>query len=188
MKKIFMVIVAIIIWGVATNYSELYSMFFNQFSKETISQASKIDFKIEGDFERQEQIELGGLSGIEWNNGAVVDIDFDIKNDSDCDIYVRVAILPIILDNSDTNIAYKLSNTSCEIQYCNEDNSNLNAEYWEKCDDGYYYYKKVLKEGEHLENKLVSGVKLNLNNVEVKDFMDKQLKIAVRVESRHDKF
>ena len=59
---------------------------------------------------------------------------------------------------------------------------------WEKSDDGYYYYKKVLKQGQGLENGLISRVKFKPNNSEVVDFCDKQVQIAVKVESRQNEF
>ena len=59
---------------------------------------------------------------------------------------------------------------------------------WEKTDDGYYYYKKSMKEGDCLENKLVSGIKLKLNKEEMIDFSDKQMKVVIKVESRQSKY
>ena len=116
-------------------------------------------------------------------------MDFDVENTGTCDIYIRVAILPIILDKENSQIVYKLNKSSCEIQYCNEnDSSVLDGEYWEKSSDGYYYYKKVLKQGQGLENGLISKVKFKPNNSEAVDFCDKKVQIAVKVESRQNEF
>ena len=184
MKKLFTAIVTIVIIVIlATNYSELYAVFFNRFSKETTAKVSKIDFTIDGDFNGQQQIKLGQL---DENNEEVINVDFDIKNNSDRDIYVRVAILPVILDNPVTNSAYKLSNSSCQIQYCN--GNNLDDEYWVKSKDGYYYYKKAVKKGANLEDKLISGVILKLSKSEVLELSDKQMQIVVRVESKLEEF
>lgn len=187
MKKLFTAMVTIVIIVIlTTNYSELYAVFFNRFSKETTAKVSKIDFTIDGDFNGQQQIKLDKLGQFDENNEEVIDIDFDIKNNSDRDIYVRVAILPVILDNPATNTAYKLSNSSCKIQYYN--GNNLDDEYWAKSDDGYYYYKKAVKKGANLEDKLISGIKLKLSKSEIMDLSDKQMQILVRVESKLEEF
>ena len=116
-------------------------------------------------------------------------MDFDVENTGTCDIYIRVAILPIILDKQNSQIVYKLNKSFCEIQYCNENNSSvIDDEYWEKSSDGYYYYKKVLKQGQGLENGLISRVKFKPNTSEVVDFCDKKVQIAVKVESRQNEF
>ena len=94
-----------------------------------------------------------------------------------------------LLDKEKSQIVYKFNKSSCEIQYCNEnDSSVLDGEYWEKSSDGYYYYKKVLKQGQGLENGLISRVRFKPNNSEVVDFCDKKVQIAVKVESRQNKF
>ena len=59
---------------------------------------------------------------------------------------------------------------------------------WLKGSDGYYYYKKVLKQGQGLENGLISKVKFKPNKSEIVDFCDKKVQIAVKVESRQNKF
>ena len=59
---------------------------------------------------------------------------------------------------------------------------------WLKGSDGYYYYKKVLKQGQGLENGLISRVKFKPNNSEAVDFCDKKVQIAVKVESRQNEF
>ena len=51
-----------------------------------------------------------------------------------------------------------------------------------------FYYKKVLKQGQGLENGLISKVKFKPNNSEVVDFCDKKVQIAVKVESRQNEF
>ena len=45
-----------------------------------------------------------------------------------------------------------------------------------------------MKEGDCLENKLVSGIKLKLNKEEMIDFSDKQMKVVIKVESRQSKY
>ena len=37
-------------------------------------------------------------------------VDFDVENTGTCDIYIRVAILPLILDKENSQIVYKLNN------------------------------------------------------------------------------
>lgn len=186
MKKLFIAVVTMVILIVmATNYSELYAMFFNKFSKETSQRTANIDFTIDGDFAAEKQIKLDQLGE---NDEMNLDIDFDIKNDSDCDIYVRVAILPVVLDNPTTNTSYKFSKSLCEIQYDNENNNNPDDEYWQLADDGYYYHKKSIKKGGILENKLISGVKLKPSKSEIMDLADKQVQIVVKVEAKSETF
>ena len=190
MRKILAAIVAIVVfWGISMNYGELYAVFYDRFSNEKQGQISEIDFELMGNSMDQQLInEDSGLT-LDENNEASVDVDFDVENTGTCDIYIRVAILPIILDKQNSQIVYKLNKSSCEIQYCNKNNSSvLDDEYWEKSSDGYYYYKKVLKQGQGLENGLISRVKFKPNNSEVVDFCDKKVQIAVKVESRQNEF
>lgn len=191
MKKLFLAMVTIIIFVfLSFNYSELYAMFFDKLSKETHNKASEIDFSIDGDLAQEQEINLEEIPEGDEKYEAFIGINFDVKNNSDCDIFIRVAILPVILDKTDQNTVYKLSNSSCEIQYLSENDENNipNNTYWEKSDDGYYYYKKSMKEGDCLENKLVSGIKLKLNKEEMIDFSDKQMKVVIKVESRQSKY
>ena len=186
MKKLFIAVITMLILIVmTTNYSELYAMFFNKFSKETSQRTANIDFTIDDDFAAEKQIKLDQLGE---NDEMNLDIDFDIKNDSDCDIYVRVAILPVVLDNPPTNTSYKFSKSLCEIQYDNENNNNPDDEYWQLADDGYYYHKKSIKKGGILENKLISGVKLKPSKSEIMDLADKQVQIVVKVEAKSETF
>ncbi len=186
MKKLFIgVVTMVILIVITTNYGELYAMFFNKFSKETSQRTANIDFTIDGDFAAEKQIKLDQLGE---NDEMNLDIDFDIKNDSDCDIYVRVAILPVVLDSPPTNTSYKFSKSLCEIQYDNENNNNPDDEYWQLADDGYYYHKKSIKKGGILENKLISGVKLKPSKSEIMDLADKQVQIVVKVEAKSETF
>ena len=190
MRKILAAIVAIMFFGVVSlNYGELYAVFYDRFSNEKQSQISEIDFELMGNSMDQQLIDADGGLILDENNEASVDVDFDVENTGTCDIYIRVAILPLILDKQNSQIVYKLNKSSCEIQYCNEnDSSVLDDEYWEKSSDGYYYYKKVLKQGQGLENGLISKVKFKPNNSEAVDFCDKKVQIAVKVESRQNEF
>ena len=190
MRKILAAIVAIMFFGVVSlNYGELYAVFYDRFSNEKQSQISEIYFELMGNSMDQQLIDADGGLTLDENNEASVDVDFDVENTGTCDIYIRVAILPLILDKENSQIVYKFNKSSCEIQYCNEnDSSVLDDEYWEKSSDGYYYYKKFLKQGQGLENGLISKVKFKPNNSEAVDFCDKKVQIAVKVESRQNEF
>ena len=182
MRKILAAIVAIVVfWGISMNYGELYAVFYDRFSNEKQSQISEIDFELMGNSMDQQLIDADGGLTLDENNEASVDVDFDVENTGTCDIYIRVAILPIILDKENSQIVYKLNKSSCEIQYCNENDSSV-------LDDGYYYYKKVLKQGQGLENGLISKVRFKPNNSEFVDFCDKKVQIAIKVESRQNEF
>lgn len=190
MRKILAAIVAIVVfWGVSVNYGELYAVFYDRFSNEKQSQVSEMDFELMGNSMDQQFINAEGGLTLDKNNEASVDINFDVKNTGTCDMYIRVAILPVILDKQNPQIVYKLNKSSCEIQYCNEnDSSVLDEKYWEKSSDGYYYYKKVLKQGQSLDNGLMSKIKFKPSKSEIVDFSDKQVQIAVSVESRQNEF
>lgn len=70
-------------------------------------------------------------STLDENNEASVDVDFDVENTGTCDIYIRVAILPIILDKQNSQIVFSNLTNLLVIQYCNEnDSSVLIDEYW----------------------------------------------------------
>lgn len=193
MKKgltVIVFVVAIIIVGF--NYDKLYAAFFNRFTKVMQNQTCVLDFEVIGDFSGQQFVNASEYIESDENNEAFIPIDFDVKNSGNCDIYIRAAISPIILDKDDElNKVYKLKKSSCEIQYCNSDGTNnLEDEYWEKSSDGYYYYKDFLKEGDYLKNKFVSGIKFKLQKEEAMDFNDKKkrIKIAVLVEARQNEF
>ena len=182
MKKLIIAIVTItILVVISTNYGKLYAMFFNQFSKDITQKTANIDFTIQGDFKGEKKINIQNVKNYE------IDIDFDIENNSDCEIYVRVAVVPIILDNTKANTAYKFSNSFCEIKYDSKNNT-LDEDYWEKSDDGYYYYKTTIKKGGTLENKLISGIKLNINKSEKMSLIHKQPQLVVRVEASNKAF
>lgn len=149
MKKLIIAIVTItILVVISTNYGKLYAMFFNQFSKDITQKTANIDFTIQGDFKGEKKINIQNLDQLIKNDvkNYEIDIDFDIENNSDCEIYVRVAVVSIILDNTKANTAYKFSNSFCEIKYDSKNNT-LDEDYWEKSDDGYYYYKTTIKKG-----------------------------------------
>ncbi len=57
-----------------------------------------------------------------------------------------------------------------------------------KSDDGYYYYKTTIKKGGTLENKLISGIKLNINKSEKMSLIHKQPQLVVRVEASNKAF
>ena len=142
MKKLIIAIVTItILVVISTNYGKLYAMFFNQFSKDITQKTANIDFTIQGDFKGEKKINIQNLDQLIESDvkNYEIDIDFDIENNSDCEIYVRVAVVSIILDNTKANTAYKFSNSFCEIKYDSKNNT-LDEDYWEKSDDGYYYY------------------------------------------------
>lgn len=183
MKKAFFAMVVVIL---VFNYSYIEAMFFNKFlnNANTTVQTCKIDFSIDGDSVQKREIKFDELFS---EQESFVGVDFDVTNNSKCDIFLRIAVLPIVVDENNPNIAYKLSNFSCEIQYLNDDSNILNSTYWEKSSDGYYYYKKSMKEGDSLENKLISGIKLNLTKRERIKLVDKQLQVVVRVESKQSK-
>lgn len=172
------------------NCDYIEAMFFYEFSKETNSQiqACKIDFSVGDNSVENREIKFDELLGDASNLDLFVDVDFDVINNSECDIFIRVAILPIVVDENNLNTAYKLNNSSCEIQYLNDNSNILNEIYWEKSSDGYYYYKNSMKEGDSLENKLISGIKLNLTKRERIEFKDKQFQVIVRVESKQSKY
>ena len=183
MKKAFFAMVVVIL---VFNYSYIEAMFFNKFlnNANTTVQTCKIDFSIDGDSVQKREIKFDELFS---EQESFVGVDFDVTNNSKCDIFLRIAVLPIVIDENNPNIAYKLSNSSCEIQYLNDDSNILNSTYWEKSSDGYYYYKKSMKEGDSLENKLISGIKLYLTKRERIELVDKQLQVVVRVESKQSK-
>ena len=185
MKKVFFII-AVVILIFSCDRPE--AMFFSESSMETNRdiQACKIDFSIGGDSNQKREISFDEL--FVENQEAFVGIDFDVKNDSNCDVFIRVAILPVVVDKNTTEYGYKLKNSSCKIQYLNDNSDILNSTYWEKSNDGYYYYKKIMKEGDTLENKLISGIKLNLTKGEMIELNDKQFKVLVRVESKQSKY
>lgn len=185
MKKAFFIVAVVIL---IFSYDSIEAMFFSESSMESNSdvQACKIDFSIDDDSTQKREVGFDEL--FVENQEALVGIDFDVKNDSNCDIFIRVAILPVIVDKNATEYAYKLKNSSCEIQYLNDNSDILNSTYWEKSNDGYYYYKKIMKEGDSLENKLISGIKLNLTKGEMIELNDKQFKVLVRVESKQSKY
>ena len=121
MRKILAAIVAIMFFGVVSlNYGELYAVFYDRFSNEKQSQISEIDFELMGNSMDQQLIDADGGLTLDENNEASVDVDFDVENTGTCDIYIRVAILPLILDKENSQIVYKLNKSSCEIQFCNE--------------------------------------------------------------------
>ena len=187
MKKAFFIVVVVIL---IFNYSYLEAMFFNKFSKETNTQVQtcKIDFSIGDESVQNREIKFDELLGESLDQQTVVNIDFDVINNSECDIFIRIAVLPIVVDENDSNIAYKLNNSSWKIQYVNDNSDILNSLYWERASDGYYYYKKSMKEGGSLENKLISGIKLNLTRGERIELRDKQFQVVVRVESMQSKY
>lgn len=188
-KKLSVMVIVVVIAVVGANCDKLYAAFFNRITKEIENQACVLDFEIMGDFSGQQFINAGEIIELDENNEAFIPIDFDVKNSGDCEIYIRIAIFPVIVDKSDSSQFYKLGKSSCEIQYCNENGTNnLEDKYWEKSSDGYYYYKNALKQGETLENKLVSGIKLKLQKQEAMDFSDKQVKIAIVIEARQNGF
>ena len=190
MKKLIIAIVTItILVVISTNYGKLYAMFFNKFSKDLTQKTANIDFTIQGDFKGEKKINIQNLDQLIKNDvkNYEIDIDFDIENNSDCEIYVRVAVVPIILDNTKANTAYKFSNSFCEIKYDSKNNT-LDEDYWEKSDDGYYYYKTTIKKGGTLENKLISGIKLNINKSEKMSLIHKQAQLVVRVEASSKAF
>lgn len=188
-KKLSAMVIVVVIAIVGANCDKLYAAFFNRYTKEIQNQACVLDFEIMGDFSGQQFLNAGENIKFNENNEAFIPIDFDIKNSGNCEMYIRVAIFPVILDNSDLNYVYKLSKSSCKFQYYNENGeNNLDDKYWEKSLDGFYYYKNVLKEGETLENKLVSGIKLNLKKEEKIDFADRQIKISVIIEAKQNEF
>ena len=59
---------------------------------------------------------------------------------------------------------------------------------WTPGDDGYYYYKTTIKKGGTLENKLTSGIKLNINKSEKMSLIHKQPQLVVRVEASNKAF
>ena len=178
MKKLIIAIVTItILVVISTNYGKLYAMFFNQFSKDITQKTANIDFTIQGDFKGEKKINIQNLDQLIKNDvkNYEIDIDFDI------------AVVPIILDNTKANTAYKFSNSFCEIKYDSKNNT-LDEDYWEKSDDGYYYYKTTIKKGGTLENKLISGIKLNINKSEKMSLIHKQPQLVVRVEASNKAF
>ena len=54
--------------------------------------------------------------------------------------------------------------------------------------NGYYYYKTTIKKGGTLENKLISGIKLNINKSEKMSLIHKQPQLVVRVEASNKAF
>ncbi|MGM9535068.1 MAG: hypothetical protein ACI3VR_07435, partial [Intestinibacter sp.] len=162
MKKAFFAAVVVIL---VFNYSHIDAMFFNKFLNHTNAKAQtcKIDFSIDENSTEKREIKFDELLS---EQESFVGVDFDVTNNRECDIFIRIAVFPIVVDENNPNIAYKLSNSSCKIQYLNDDSNILNSTYWEKSSDGYYYYKKSMKEGDSLENRLISGIKLNLTKGE----------------------
>lgn len=155
MKKVFFVLVVVI---VLSNYSYLEAMFFSHILDKDIEQSEtcSINFTIDENSSNSKIINLK-----EYEN-QVVNLNFDVVNNGDCGVFIRVSLLPIIL-GEDSNVYYKLSNSSLRFKYINEDESVLNTTYWNNGGDIYLYYQKELKEGERLENNLISGIILNLN-------------------------
>lgn len=182
MKKAFLIVIVVTF---IFNCSYLHAMFFDEFFKEVQAknQTCEIDFLIDSNLTQQQQFEFGSISELDNEKELFTEIDFDVKNNSDCDIFIRVAILPIIIDENNPNTAYKLRNSSLEMVYLNDQENILNSELWDKSSDGYFYYKKSMKEGDSLENKLISGVKLKLNKEEMIELLDKKIQIGIRVES-----
>lgn len=180
MKKVFFVLVIVI---VMSNYSYLEAMFFNHVLNKDIKQSEtcSINFTIDENSSNSKVINLK-----EYEN-QVVNLNFDVVNNGDCGVFIRVSLLPVIL-GEDSSVYYKLSNSSLRFNYINEDESVLNTTYWNDGGDTYLYYKKELKEGESLENNLISGIILNLNRKEVIDISGKKLQLAIRVESVQSKY
>ena len=107
MRKILAAIVAIMFFGVVSlNYGELYAVFYDRFSNEKQGQISEIDFELMGNSMDQQLIDADGGLTLDENNEASVDVDFDVENTGTCDIYIRIAILPLILDKENSQIVY----------------------------------------------------------------------------------
>lgn len=188
-KKLSVIVIVVVITIIGANYDKLYAAFFNRFTKDIQNQTCMLDFEIMGDFSNQQLMDVGENIELDENNEAFIPINFDIENSGNCEMYIRVAVSPVILDKLDSRYIYKLRKSSCEIQYCNQDGTNnLEENYWEKSSDGYYYYKKSLQQGEALENKFISGIKLNLSREEAVDFSEKQVKIAILIEAKQNEF
>ena len=179
MKKAFFVLVVVI---VMFNYSYLEAMFFSHILKTDVNQnkTCSIDFAIDGNFTDSQVIDLNEYEEKE------IDLNFDVVNNGDCGVFIRVAVLPVILGD-DANTYYKLNNSSFRFRYINEDESALNTTYWQD-GDTYTFYKKELKEGERLENNLISGIVLNLNREDAMMISGKKLKLAIKVESVQSKY
>lgn len=91
--------------------------------------------------------------------------DINVKNIGNSDVFVKVAIIYNFI-NKDNQVLEEIPEKDIDYTIEFPDNSN-----WiEK--DGYYYYKKILKENETTEN-LINEIK------QIKEYNDKTLEIDV---------
>lgn len=86
---------------------------------------------------------------VSMDGSRQLNINFSIENTGSSDAFIRVNIIPVICDNEDSSLFYRLN--SYEL-------SQLNSSLWREGDDGYIYYKNVLEAGDTLSEQLVSEI------------------------------
>lgn len=98
-----------------------------------------------------------------------------ITNNGNYDELIRVAIFPRWVDENNEPWSGNVNDTYVQIKYNNTND-------WKKCDDGYYYYAKLLRQNEST-TQIIDSVSTNIPEKEKDAYKGKTLIVDVKVES-----
>lgn len=201
MKKSIYILVGIIIVIITLlkmdNLCEGLIFSSDEENKALCNQTSTVSLSIEDNKEYSDNLYL------DKEGKGSVDFDLKFKNTGNEDVSLRVMFEIVVIDEENNVVPISIDNSSIKFYYqetknlekedinleqkdgeLNQECENLDQEFWDLGDDGYYYYKKVLKPQEFTSNNLIKRIDINLSEEEVYELYDKKIKIIVYAECK----
>lgn len=180
MKKSIYILVGIIIVIITLlkmdNLCEGLIFSSDEENKVLCNQTSTVSLSIE------DNKEYSGNLYLDKEGKGSIDFDLKFKNTGNEDVSLRVMFEIVVIDEENNVVPISIDNSSIKFYY--QETKNLDQEFWDLGDDGYYYYKKILKPQEFTSNNLIKRIDINLSEEEVYELYDKKIKIIVYAECK----
>lgn len=109
-------------------------------------------------------------------------------NTGTSDIFLRILVIPTVTDYTDKTWVGKVDTDEIEINYFNASNKlSADDKYWYIGEDGYMYYKSVIKKDEQINEKFLESISINLSEKSKEYYKDKNLNLKIVVEAVQSK-
>lgn len=146
-------------------------------------QIGKVDVSINKSID-DEMINLDIFS----SDKSTIKSKINFVNIGTSDIFLRVLVIPIVTDSTDKTWVGKVDLDEIQFNYFNG-SSKLCADdkYWYLGEDGYMYYKSIIKKDEQINEKFLESISIDLSEKSKEYYKDKTLNIKIVVEAVQSK-